>query len=104
MTLPTFTLLDRLRKAREHAGLTQAAFAEKVGVSTVTYSRYESGARNVPEEVVERAAEATGVPLEWFYQDDATQISGGTPDLLPPGSTVTWTPDGLEVASPNKPS
>lgn len=98
MTLPTFTLLDRLRKAREHAGLTQAAFAEKVGVSTVTYSRYESGARNVPEEVVERAAEATGVPIEWFYQDDTAQLAPGSPNLLPPGSTVTWTPDGLKIS------
>ncbi|WP_237242517.1 helix-turn-helix domain-containing protein [Rothia nasimurium] len=98
MTLPTFTLLDRLRKAREHVGLTQAAFAEKVGVSTVTYSRYESGARNVPEEVVERAAEAAGVPLEWFYQDDTTKLATDSPDLLPPGSTITWTPDGLKVS------
>lgn len=99
MTLPTFTLLDRLRKAREHAGLTQAAFAEKVGVSTVTYSRYESGARNVPEEVVERAAEATGVPLQWFYQDDTTKLTTDSPSLLPPGSTVTWTPDGLQISA-----
>lgn len=97
MTLPTFTLLDRLRKAREHAGLTQAAFAEKVGVSTVTYSRYESGARNVPDEVVERAAEATGVPLDWFYQDDAAPPPSNSPNLFPPGSTITWTPDGLRV-------
>lgn len=100
MTLPTFTLLDRLRKAREHAGLTQAAFAEKVGVSTVTYSRYESGARNVPDEVVERAAEATGVPLDWFYREDATPAPAeASPGLLPPGSTVTWTPDGLQISA-----
>lgn len=98
MTLPTFTLLDRLRKAREHAGLTQAAFAEKVGVSTVTYSRYESGARNVPDEVVERAAEATGVPVEWFYQEDAAQPPAESPNMLPPGSTVTWTPDGFKIS------
>lgn len=97
MTIPTFTILDRLRKAREHAGLTQAAFAEKVGVSTVTYSRYESGARSVPKEVVERASEATGVPLAWFYQEDGNaplSTPGGT---LPPGSVVKWTPEGLKV-------
>lgn len=99
MTLPTFTILDRLRKAREHVDLTQAAFAEKVGVSTVTYSRYESGARSVPDELIERAAEATDIPLEWFYQDDNTQPSAAPPmGDLPTSLTVQWTPGGIEVA------
>lgn len=97
MTLPTFTILDRLRKAREHVDLTQAAFAEKVGVSTVTYSRYESGARSVPDELIERAAEATDIPLEWFYQDDNTQPSAAPMGDLPTSLTVQWTPGGIEV-------
>lgn len=97
MTLPTFTVLDRLRKAREHVSLTQAAFAEKVGVSTVTYSRYESGARSVPDEVIERAAEATDIPLEWFYQDDNTQPAATPTGDLPASLTVRWTPGGIEV-------
>ncbi|MGH1978326.1 helix-turn-helix domain-containing protein [Rothia sp. L_38] len=100
MTLPTFTILDRLRKAREHVDLTQAAFAEKVGVSTVTYSRYESGARSVPDELIERAAEATDIPLEWFYQDDNTQPSAAPPWVTcPPLSQSSGPPVGLKSLS-----
>lgn len=97
MPLPTFTILDRLRKAREHVSLTQAAFAEKVGVSTVTYSRYESGARSVPDEVIERVTEATNIPLEWFYQDESAQLPATPTGNLPTSLTVRWTPGGIEV-------
>lgn len=103
MSTPTWTFQDRLRKAREHAGLTQGALAEILGVAAGTIQRWEKGSLNPRPKALEALAEATGVPLAWFHQDDATQPSAGTPDLLPAGSTVTWTPDGLRViASPEE--
>lgn len=64
--IPTWTLADRLRKAREHAGLEQAELAERMGVGRNTVSNYERAAHE-PREIVLRAwAAATGVPLEWL--------------------------------------
>lgn len=99
MSTPTWTFQDRLRKAREHAGLTQGALAEILGVAAGTIQRWEKGALNPRPKALEALAEATGVPLEWFYQDDTTKLATGSSNLLPPGSTVTWTPDGLRIAS-----
>ncbi|MFC6353954.1 helix-turn-helix domain-containing protein [Rothia nasimurium] len=97
MSTPTWTFQDRLRKAREHAGLTQGALAEILGVAAGTIQRWEKGALNPRPKALEALAETTGVPLEWFHQDDATQPSASIPNLLPPGSTVTWTPNGLRI-------
>lgn len=103
MNTPTWTFQDRLRKAREHAGLNQSALAEKLDVAPGTIQRWENGVRNPSKKSLAALAETTGVSLAWFHQDDATQPSAGTPDLLPPGSTVIWTPDGLRViASPEE--
>lgn len=47
--------------AREHAGLTQAAAAAKIGVARETFARWESGAQPTPERKFQRFLEATGV-------------------------------------------
>lgn len=57
---------DRLRKAREDAGLSQAELALSIGVSRNTVGNAEIGDRT-PLEITLRAwADATGVPLEWL--------------------------------------
>lgn len=99
METPIWTLQDRLRKAREHAGATQSELAERIGVSTNSLNRYEKGQRQPTDEFIQALAEATGVPVDWFYQEDAAQPPAESPNMLPPGSTVTWTPDGLQVTS-----
>ena len=97
MNTPTWTFQDRLRKAREHAGMTQSELAEATGVSLNSLNRYEKGQRSPANDVVSAIAQATNIPLEWFYQDDTAQLTAGSPDLLPPGSTITWTPEGLQI-------
>ena len=69
-SVPKSTLADRLRKAREHAGLEQAELAERMGVGRNTVSNYER-ASHAPREIVLRAwAMATGVPVEWLRTGD----------------------------------
>lgn len=101
MTLPSFTLRDRLRKAREHAGLMQADLAAQIGISTVSLSRYESGVRKIPDSIVEPWAEATGVPAEWFYADDAGSLPHQTPADTAPEPLqefrVRWTDKGVII-------
>lgn len=78
--VPEFTMRDRLRKARETAGMDQTQFAKAIGVSRATVSNYESSDRK-PREIVLRAwALATGVPVEWlkFGQQSAGPDSGGS--------------------------
>ena len=48
---------SRLREERERLGLSQAAFAEKMGVHRNTQVRYESGVRDPDTEYMERLSE-----------------------------------------------
>lgn len=64
--IPVWTLGDRLRKAREDAGLSQAELAAAISVSRNTVGNAELGER-VPLAITLRAwSEVTGVPLEWL--------------------------------------
>lgn len=65
--VPTFSMGDRLRKARELTGLDQEQFAEKVGFSRGTVSNYERSTTEKRKPLyVRQWAMATGVPLEWL--------------------------------------
>ena len=52
-----------LRAARERAGLTQAALAERVGTSQATVSAYENGAKEPSVATLDRLLAATGARL-----------------------------------------
>lgn len=65
---------DMLILARESRGKTQDQLAEEVGLSQAEVSRYESGARTVGEDHLERIADILGYPPAFFYQ--AGQRSG----------------------------
>lgn len=58
--------LDRLRRAREEAGLTQAELARTVRRSQTWISKCELGERRVDFVELEDLAEALGKPLDWF--------------------------------------
>lgn len=93
MTIPTWTLQDRIRKAREHAGLKQAALAEMIPVARNTLSRWESGAFKPSSDDLDRLAEITAVDRTWLE----TGIEPATTGDLPASLTVRWTPGGIEV-------
>ena len=40
---------DSLKQRREQLGLTQAEFADKIGVTATTISRYETGLMKIPK-------------------------------------------------------
>jgi transcriptional regulator with XRE-family HTH domain len=85
-SIPTWTVGDRLRKARQHAGLEQAEFAEEIAVSRGTVLNYEND-RVKPRMIVLRAwSMRTGVPLHWLMDGESPQPveaggSGGLPRL-----------------------
>lgn len=59
---------ERLREARLALGLTQAAFAAKIGVGERTLRRIEAGAVRPDSRDISAIAEATGKPIEWFFR------------------------------------
>lgn len=65
-SVPSFTLADRLRKARQLTGMEQAEFAAKAGMSRSSVANYEQGL-TTPRALYLRAwAEVSNVPIEWF--------------------------------------
>lgn len=91
--IPQWTLGDRLRKAREDAGLQQQELAEAMGISRRSVSAYESDASHPRRPVRLSWALATGVKLNWL-EDEAPRSEaqpGGeeiTPGISDGGNTA----------------
>lgn len=82
---PSFTMSDRLVKARHEAGISQDRMAELLGCSRRTIVRYESGAK-VPRSVVLSYHVATETDLAWLETGVASWC---TPRDLNPEPTVS---------------
>lgn len=80
--VPEWTQPDRLRKARETAGLTQAQLAQAIGVSQRSISAYESGASAPKRPVVLSWSFATAVPYEWLRTGYSAPSDGPGGGLL----------------------
>jgi DNA-binding XRE family transcriptional regulator len=65
-TIPAWTLGDRLRKARETAGLSQAELAADIGISRASVVNYEVDRYTPSRPVLLSWALRTGVPLTWL--------------------------------------
>jgi transcriptional regulator with XRE-family HTH domain len=68
--VPRWTLGDRLRKARENAGFSQAALARETGIPARSIGRYETGTTKPSRPQLLAWSIATEVPLEWLTGDD----------------------------------
>ncbi len=73
--IPEFTVADRLAKARQVTGMTQAQFARELGVVLKTYQRFERGEKDAPRALLIGAAITAGVSVSWLLtgaaDDDA---------------------------------
>lgn len=77
--IPTWTLGDRLRKAREFVGLTQEQLADRMGVSRKTVSNGEAGGHTPHPLTLSAWAAACEVSLAWLLDDDSTVTDGYLP-------------------------
>ena len=86
--VPTWTLRDRLRKAREDAGLTQQQVADKLGTHRRSVVSWESGAIIPKRATVLAWAMTTGVPTWWLEGAESPRQGGpdGGGELLRLGS------------------
>lgn len=64
--VPTWTLGDKLRKARETANLHQSQLAAEIGISTSSIRGYEHARRAPRRAVLEAWAARCGVPVWWL--------------------------------------
>src|SRR5688572_27762798 len=81
--VPQWTLGDRIRKARKHAGMSQAELAHAIGVRHSTIATWETDV-NRPSHLVatvDKIAEATGVDMEWL-------LLGKIPPVMPDESAT----------------
>lgn len=67
--IPQWSLNDRLRKAREHAGLHQQQLADETGISRRSVTNYERGFAVPRRPVLLAWAVATGVDLDWLTEE-----------------------------------
>jgi transcriptional regulator with XRE-family HTH domain len=58
---------ERLARARNSAGLTQQAVADRVGISQASLASYESGRRPVTAAMLVRLANAIGTPAAVLF-------------------------------------
>ncbi len=70
------TVGKRIRTAREVVGLSQAQFAQRLGVRQEQLSRWERGARDIPADVFSRVCLSLGVQEAWALGDSE---EGGPP-------------------------
>ena len=87
--VPTWTVADRVRKARESAGMKQNELAEKVGMSRGGIARIEQGKGEPRRTTLIAVSFATGVDLTWLE-------TGETPAENGPGGGGVVRHQGIE--------
>lgn len=74
-----YTFPDLIKKIREEAGLTQPAFAKKIGVSPILISMVETGQTPVSKKLIEKLADKLDVlPASitpFLYLDEDIEIN-----------------------------
>ena len=75
----------RLRQVRKALKRRQAAFATILGVTPATYCKYERHTIPITAAQLARLSEATGVPIEDFYEKEpmasSTPVATSSPDF-----------------------
>ena len=82
-----WTLGDRLRKARDAAGLNQDQLADELGISRRSITNYERGQATPIRSILIVWAMRCGVPFEWLA--DGTHPGGGGEEQVEPISRCT---------------
>lgn len=77
---PSWTLGDRIAKARSHAGLEQIEVAEACGVSRALVSRWERDQSDPGVGKLQALADLTGVDIAWLV--DAGSLTGSFSPLV----------------------
>ena len=97
VTIPSWTTLDRLIKARNVAGYTQAELAVELGVSLSTVKRIEKGEKPASRMEMYGWGVACGVDPEWIIEGGEGAIIEGVSLHYPPHFAGLTTNPTLET-------
>lgn len=64
------TIARNLKKLRETARYTQDDVAQALGITRSAYSNYESGDREVPYDVIEKASDLFGCDMTMLFEEN----------------------------------
>lgn len=64
------TISRNLKKLRETARYTQDEVAQSLGITRSAYSNYESGDREVPYDVIEKASDFFGCEMTMLFEEN----------------------------------
>jgi transcriptional regulator with XRE-family HTH domain len=78
--IPSWTLGDRLKKAREFAGLKQPLLASELGIARSSITNYETDRTTPSKAVIMAWALRCGVPYQWL-RTGKIPTSAGKADL-----------------------
>lgn len=67
--------MNRIQELRKEAGLTQVELAKKIGVNTVTLSRYENGERNPKIDKLEKMAEIFTASISYITGESDSRLA-----------------------------
>lgn len=96
--VPEWTLADRLRKARELAGLKQAELAEETGIARSSIVNYESGKSTPRRPALASWSFACGVDFDWLAYGNITGPDEGG-DVRSTSSRCTAPDSRVELAT-----
>lgn len=71
----------RVAEARDDAGLTQAALAERIGMERTQLVRVEKGERKITVSELAALANDLGLPIDWFVSDSPPAVLSRRRDL-----------------------
>ena len=90
ITIPTFTLGDRLRKAREHAGVSVDEMAAILDVSDRTVRNYEGDKTPIKRPSVVAYAMRCNVPIDWLIAGHTQQTTASRCNPSYPRVHAPW--------------
>ena len=79
---------ERIAKVRQHFGLSQAQFAQKVNRSPGLFSKVEKGRSDISEETINVIVEVYGVNKEWLLTGEGDMGCGDAADKAGCGKRV----------------
>lgn len=74
----------RLKDFRKRAGMSQRELAEKMGVSQVAVSKWETLQTNPNVEQIIELAKLLGVPVQYLFDTDDIEYRNAGPNMLEP--------------------
>lgn len=77
------SIADKIAKLRKEKGLSQEAFAEKLGVSRQSVSKWESGSALPDTDKIVAMSELFGVSTDFLLKEDICESMGNNEDCIP---------------------